>query len=168
MKQLLGIIFLAFATAYFAGAQSKSDRMYDAFENKDGVSTFSFSKSMLDLIDLDLGDDGNERNVTGDLHRIRFMSYNPEKGEISGAEFIENAIALLPAHYKKYIDDDIDDDEQAEIWLLGKKNKFKECHIFIHNNDANQMRFIVSFYGDFTVNDLKKLKQTSEDFSENK
>ncbi len=168
MKQTVGIIIFVFAMAYFAGAQSKSDKMYDTFANKDGISTFTFSKNMLDLIDLDLGDDDNERNVTGDLHQIRFMSYNPEEGEISGPEFIKEAIALLPVHYKKYIDNDVDENEQTEIWLLGKKNKFKECHVFIKNNDADAMRFVVSFYGDFTVNDLKKLKQTGEDFSENK
>ncbi len=167
MKRIIGTIIFVFTLAVFAGAQSKSDKMYDAFTNKDGISTFSFSKNMLDLIDLDLDDDTN-KNVTGDLHQIRFMSYNPEKGEMSGDEFIEKAVALLPAQYKKYVDEKADEDELAEIWLLGKKNKYKECHVFINNNDTKQMRFIISFYGNFTVNDLKKLKETGEDFSENK
>ena len=32
-------------------AQSKSDKMYDAFANKDGISNFSFSKNMIDAVE---------------------------------------------------------------------------------------------------------------------
>ena len=148
-----------------AGAQSKSDKLYEAFANKDGISNFSFSKNMIDAINLNLGEDGDEKSVTGDLNQIRFMSYNPEKGSLSGTEFIEKAIGYLPKlNYHKFEDDE--DDSDAEIWLMGGKKKFTECHVFVKNKQDNQMRFVVSFYGDFTVNDLKKLKKTGKDFSE--
>jgi hypothetical protein len=145
-------------------AQSKSDKMYDVFSGKDGISNFSFSKNMVDAIDIDLGDE-NEKNVTGDLHQIRFMSYNPKKGNLSGSDFIKKAEALLPSQYKKYVDEDNEDDN-AEIYLLGGKKKFKECHVFITNENDDQMRFVVSFYGDFTVNDLDGLKKAGHGFSE--
>lgn len=144
-------------------AQSKSDKMYDVFSGKDGVSNFSFSKNMIDAIDIDLGDD-DEQNVTGDLHQVKFMSYNPKKGDISGSEFTKKAEALLPSQYKKYVDDE--DDSDAEIWLLGGKKKFSECHVFLTNENENQMRFVISFYGDFTVNDLEGLKKTGRGFSD--
>jgi hypothetical protein len=119
---------------------------------------------MIDAIDLDLGDDGDEKSVTGDLHEVRFMSYNPEKGDLSGSEFTKKAIGLLPkTAYKKFEGDD--DDSDAEIWLLGGKKKFTECHVFVKNESDEQMRFVVSFYGDFTVNDLKGLKKAGEGFS---
>ena len=153
------------ATTFLVGAQSKSDKMYDAFSGKDGVSNFSFSKSMIDAIDIDLGDDDDEKNVTGDLHQIRFMSYNPEKGSLSGSDFTKKAVGMLPSSYKKYVDDN-DEDSDAEIWLLGGKKKFQECHVFITNENENQMRFIVSFFGDFTVNDLEGLKKTGKGFSD--
>ena len=35
-------------TSQLVSAQSKSDKMYDVFENKDGISSFSFSKNMID------------------------------------------------------------------------------------------------------------------------
>ncbi len=162
MKQLFLILSLIFAGAVFAGAQSKSDKMYDEFDGKDGVLNFSFSKNMIDAIDIDLGDD-DEKNVTGDLHQIRFMSYNPEKGEFSGSDFTKKAIRSLPSEYKKF---EGYDDDDAEIWLLGKKKKFQECHVFTTNDDDEQMRFVVSFYGDFTVNDLEGLKKTGKGFSE--
>lgn len=146
-------------------AQSKSDKMYDTFANKDGISNFSFSKNMIDAIDLDLGEDGDEKSVTGDLNKIRFMSYNPEKGDLSGSRFIENAIGYLPkSAYHNFEDDN--DDSNAEIWLMGGKKKFQECHVFVKNERDEQMQFVVSFYGDFTVNDLEKLRKTGKDFSE--
>ena len=162
IKITLASIFLT--ASIFANAQSKSDKMYDAFSGNDGISSFSFSKSMIDVIDLDLGDD-DEKNVTGDLHRIRFMSYNPEKGNLTGSGFIKKVIGLLPSQYNKF-EDESDDDEDVEIWLLGKKKKFTECHVFVKNDYDDQMRFVVSFYGDFTVTDLGNLREKGKGFSD--
>ena len=145
-------------------AQSKSDKMYDAFSKDDAITSFAFSKNMIDAIDIDLGENGDEKKVTGDLHQIRFMSYNPEKGDLSGPEFLEKAKGYLPKiSYQKFEDDD--DDSDAEIWLMGGKKKFQECHVFVKNESDNHMQFVVSFYGDFTVNDLEKLKKKGKDFS---
>ena len=143
-------------------AQGKSDKMYDAFANKDGITSFTFSKNMIDAIDIDLGENGDEKNVTGDLHQIRFMSYNPEKGNLQGPEFLEKAKDYLPKSiYHKFEDEDSD----AEIWLMGGKKKFQECHVFVRNESENHTQFVVSFYGDFTVNDLEKLRKKGKDFS---
>ena len=57
-----------------------------------------------------------------------------------------------------------DEDNDAEIWLLGKKRKFTECHVFT-KGDSNSNRFIISFFGDFNVNDIDNLKKTGEGFS---
>jgi hypothetical protein len=166
MKTITTIITaVLLVVTQIAGAQSKSDKMYDAFENKDGISSFSFSKNMIDAINLDLGEDGDEKSVTGDLNKIRFMSYNPEKGALSGPQFLEKAIGYLPkSAYHKFEDDDSDSD--AEIWLMGGKKKFQECHVFVKNDRDDQMQFVVSFYGDFTVKDLEKLRKTGKDFSD--
>ena len=146
-------------------AQSKSDKMYDAFSNKDGITSMTFTKNMIDAINIDLGEEGDNKSVTGDLHQIRFMSYNPEKGDLSGSGFLEKAKGYLPKlSYHKFEDDDEDSD--AEIWLMGGKKKFQECHVFVKNESDSQMQFVVSFYGDFTVNDLDKLRKKGKDFSE--
>lgn len=155
-------VILTLSIFQVANAQSKSDKMYNVFTNEDGVTNFSFSKNMVDAINLNVGDDGNEQNVTGDLQQVRFMSYNPKKGNISGSEFTKKAIEYLPkASYRKF-----EDDGDSEIWLLGGKRKFKECHVFTKGSGYDQVRFVVSFYGDFTVTDLDKLKKSGKNFSE--
>ncbi|MCA1758947.1 MAG: DUF4252 domain-containing protein [Bacteroidales bacterium] len=156
----VAIFLLLFQNGF---AQSKSDKMYDAFSGKEGISEFSFSKSMIDAIDIDLGDDGDEKRVTGDLHQIRFMSYNPKKGSLSGSEFTKKTIGYLPkSAYKKY---EGEDDEDAEIWLAGGKKKFSECHFFLKNQKEDQIRIVVSFYGNFRVNDLKSLKEAGKNMA---
>jgi hypothetical protein len=166
MKIIAKIFFIIgfLLATLLLSAQSKSDRIYDTFANKPGITNFSFTKNMIDAIDLDLGDDGDERNVSGDLKEIRFISYNPEKGQLSGDEFIKKAISMLPRSYKKYEDED--DDSDSEIWLLGGKKKYTECHLFVKNKNGEGNRFIVSFYGDFKVDDVEGLKNAGKDFSE--
>lgn len=160
----LFFVVAMFIASQISYAQSKSYKMYDTFSNKDGISNFSFSKNMIDAIDIDFGDDDDQK-VTGDLHQIRFMSYNPKKGNMSGPEFTERAIKLLPSSYKKYVDQD-DEDSDAIIYLLGSRKKYSECHVFITNERDNQLRMVISFYGDFTVNDLDGLKKAGRNFSD--
>ncbi|SHF60449.1 protein of unknown function [Mariniphaga anaerophila] len=164
MKQITFLLFLFIAAAsQSAVGQSQSNKMYDYFDGKDGINQFSFSKNMIDAIDLDLSED-DDRNVTGDLNKVRFMTYNPEKGKLSGTDFTKKAVSLLPGSYKQYKDSD-DDFENGQIWLLGKRSKYSECHIFLDGDEPESIRFIVSFYGDFTVNDLKKLKESGKKMS---
>ncbi|WP_321997469.1 DUF4252 domain-containing protein [Draconibacterium orientale] len=166
MKTITTLLFALglMLAGLLASGQSKSDKMYDVFANKDGVTSFSFSKDMIDGINIDLGDE-DEKNVTGDLHRIRFMSYNPEKGSLKNSDFTKKAIALLPGKYKKYEDDD-GGDSDAEIYLLGGKKKYSECHVFITSENTEGNSFVVSFFGDFNVNDIDKLKSQGRDMSE--
>jgi len=155
----VAILLLLFQNGF---AQSKSDRMYDAFSQEEGVFNFSFSKNMIDAIDIDLGED-DDKNVTGDLHQVRFMSYNPKKGCLSGSEFTEKTIGYLPkSAYKKY---EGEEDEDAEIWLAGGKKKFSECHVFLKNQKEDQIRIVVSFYGNFKVNDLRALRETGKNIA---
>lgn len=164
MKTIVALLFaLGLLLANLLSfAQSKSDKIYDIFSNEPGVSSFTFSKRMIDAVDIDLGENGDERNVTGDLHEVRFMSYNPEKGSRSNVDFIKKAIALLPSSYNKH--KECDDD--TEIWLLGKRKKFTECHVFIKSDGFQGNCFLVSFYGSFKVNDIEKLAEKGKEISE--
>lgn len=165
MKTLTTLFFALglLLSSLLAMSQSKADKIYDTFDNKDGVTSFTFTKDMTDAFNIDLGDDGEEKKVSGDLQKIRFLSYNPEKGEMSGEAFLKKAVSILPSQYKKY--EDKGDDSNAEIWLLGRGKKYKECHVFVHNSNPSGSSFLVSFYGDFTVNDLEGLKATGKGFS---
>ena len=152
----------------FAGtglhAQSKSDRLFDNFRNKPGVTYFAFTRDMKDAFDIDL-DSG--QNISGDLQEVRFLSYNPHKGKLSGNDFLHKAIGLLPNRCKQLLS--VDDDSDAEIWMLGNKRKAKEFHVFVHNKSSQDLQFVVSFYGDFDIKkDMDSIREISLSMSKGK
>jgi len=161
------VLFVSLVVLSFAGqAQSRSDKMYDALSELDGITSLSFSKNMIDALNINVGDEGDERKVTGDLHQVRFMSYNPEKGSMSGHEFLKKAVSYLPkSDYRKY-EEKGSGDNDAEIWLMGSGKKYRECHVFFKNENSEGLQFVVSFFGDFRVGDLERLKKAGKDFSE--
>ncbi len=156
MKSVRIIIIVALVLiAGAAAAQSKSDKVFDAFRNKPGVSYFSFNKSMQDLFDINLDEEG--KNIKGDVNEIRFLSYNPEKGKLTGSEFISKASGLLPRAYDRVVKADAEN--QSEVWMLGNKRKASEFHVFIRNESDDDLQFLISFYGDFDIDDIDNVRE---------
>lgn len=136
-------------------AQSKSDKLFDTFRNKPGVTYFAFTKNMNDAFNINLDDEG--KTIKGDLNEIRFMSYNPKKGGLHGTDFVRKASGLLPGSYDRIVE--VDDDSDAEIWMLGNKRKASEFHVFIKNDSDDDMQFLISFFGDFDIDDVEGVRE---------
>ena len=154
----LGMIAEMLLAAIAGNSQSKSYKIYESYGNEDGFSYFTFSKSMIDAIDLNL-DDENKR-VTGDLREIRVMVYNPAKGKLKSNFADEMSLRLKGMNYQKTEPKDAGDD--GEFWIEGNGKKVKECHVVIRNNEKNSFGCLVSFYGDFTVDELSKFEKFSK------
>lgn len=148
----IGLIILASTVAV---GQSKSDRLFDAFRNKPGVSYFAFTKSMTDAFNIDLDDEA--KTIKGDLSEIRFLSYNPKKGNLNGPDFITKAAGLLPGAYDRIVE--VDSENNAEIWMLGNKRKASEFHVFIRSESNDDNQFLISFYGDFDIDDVEGVRE---------
>lgn len=159
IKILLILIFLAPVGILFA--QSKSDKLFDTFRDKPGVTYFAINKSMSDAFDIDLDDEG--KTIKGDLNEIRFLSYNPHKGSLSGSEFMQKLSKMLPAAYDRIVE--VDDENDAEIWMLGNKRKASEFHVFIKNDSDDDTQFLISFFGDFDIDDVEGVKEMGLNFS---
>lgn len=159
--QTLFVVCLLLASTA-AMAQSKCDKLFDTFQNKPGVTYFAFNKSMTDAFNIDLDEEG--KTIKGDLNEIRFMSYNPEKGQLTGAEFIRKATGLLPGAYDRIVE--VDDENNAEIWMLGNKRKASEFHVFIRNESDDDMQFLISFFGDFDVKDVEGIRKIGLNLSD--
>lgn len=153
--KLIVFVFLISGT-YSLSAQSKSDKIFDTFRNKPGVSYFAFTKEMKDAFDINLEDEGKE--IKGDLHEIRLLSYNPAKGNLNAGSFMKKATDMLPAaSYEHLISADQDND--AEVWMLGNKKKASEFHVFVAGKEQEGFCFLISFYGDFFVDDVEGVKE---------
>ncbi len=149
---ILSIVVLASTVAM---GQSKSEKLFDTFRNKPGVSYFAFTKSMTDAFNIDLDDEG--KTIKGDLNEIRFLSYNPQKGNLNGPDFITKAAGLLPGSYNRIVE--VDSENNAEIWMLGNKRKATEFHVFIRNESNEDNQFLISFYGDFDIDDVEGVRE---------
>ncbi|GET30527.1 DUF4252 domain-containing protein [Prolixibacter sp. SD074] len=95
----IGIVMALLLASLVSNAQSKSYRIYNEFDQQDGFSWFSVSKSMLDVVDLTLDDEN--KKVTGDLKEIRIMFYNPEKAQLHKNFYRMMNYKLSRMRYKK-------------------------------------------------------------------
>lgn len=74
MKKILNLLLIL---PLFIAAQNTSLEIYNSFENAEGVNSFTFSKMMLDAIDITTEDeDGSIKQITGDLHKVKFLNFN--------------------------------------------------------------------------------------------
>ncbi len=158
------ILVLAFTIS--AMAQSRpSDRLFEKMALKPGITMMSFSKEMLDAVDMTFdNDDGEEENkVTGDLHEMKVVIYNaPEDKE--PIDFRGETLRYLPLSKFKDIDSDeydIDNDGTVDIRVHKSGRKIKECHI-LFQGETNGV--LLSFFGNFKVEDIEDMAEKMDGY----
>lgn len=170
----LGILLAIMLSALVGSAQSKSDKLYDMFSGKDGVTSISFTKSILKPFEIFLDEDTEK--VMYKMKKIRFMAYNEDKGDLNANKVYERMLRELDGGAYFEIDPDeiecddcdihFESDDDVHLIGHGKRKNMDEFHVVIYDND-NCILF--SFYGDITIEDLKecgKFTRTTKDFSE--
>ncbi|TKG93574.1 DUF4252 domain-containing protein [Puteibacter caeruleilacunae] len=159
---LLGVLFsMLFGEA---NAQGKSQRIYDRYADEAGFSMMSFSKNMLDVVNLTLDDEG--KKVTGDLKEIKVLYYNPAKGTLSPTDFKKDMVKRFPAAYKKVKVDDVEEKGNTgiEMRMLGTKRKVKEFHVVLYGEGLNAL---ISFYGNMDVRNIDEIRELGEQVAGN-
>ncbi len=173
MKKISIVLLTSFLGLSLFAQSSPSDILFEKMALKDGVTMLSFSKKMLDAVNLDFDDDDSnrERNITGDLNKVKLIIYNtPDEGSVMN--FRAEARKYLPKNRydlvdpKEYNNDNDNDDENIDILILRNGRKIKECHVIIgsddEDNDGNGI--VISFFGNFKVEDLQELAEKAENY----
>jgi len=155
----LGVLVAIIVTTLTGSAQSRSYRIYDEFANREGFTYMAFSKSMIDAVDLKL--DEENKKITGDLTEIRILVLNREKSNLGQSlpKIMSEKFGKL--NYKKVQPNDSKGNDNCEFWIEGDSKKVKECHVIVKDDKDNQFSCLVSFYGNFKVEDLKSLEKFS-------
>jgi hypothetical protein len=155
----LGLLAALMVSTILGSGQSRSYRVFDEFSNHDGFTYLAFSKSMIDAVNLNLDDEN--KKITGDLNEIRILIYNPGKGNIpeSFSKIIAGKFNNL--HYKKTEPKDKGDGDDVEFWIDGDSGKVRECHVIVKEKHDNKFSCLVSFYGNFKVEDLDHFEKFS-------
>lgn len=154
-----GLLVVLCALTITLSAQSKSYRIYDEYASRDGFTMLTFSKAMIDAVNLNI--DEENKKITGDLLEIRILISNQEKQKPD--ESLSGMISQKLDHlnYRKVKPNERDADEDAEFWIEGDSKRVKECHVIIKNSEDNRFSCLVSFYGNFKVEDLKSFEKFS-------
>ncbi len=155
----LGVMLAMLIISITGNSQSKSYRIYESYGNEEGFTSFSFSKSMLNSVDLKLDDEN--KKVTGDFHELRILLFNPKEGSMKNNFRKEMSLRLNNMNYKRVEPEGQDDSEDVEFWIEGNGHKVKECHVIVQEKNGNDFGCLVSFYGDFTVEDLRGMREFS-------
>ncbi|WP_430811738.1 MULTISPECIES: DUF4252 domain-containing protein [unclassified Carboxylicivirga] len=160
MKQFLAITIIA-AFSYSMSAQSRhSDRLFEKMALKPGITLMSFSKAMLEAVNLNFDDDEKgEGNVSGDLTEVKLMIYNAPENEES-IDFKELTLNYLPlSRYDKVEEDEPDED--VDIRILRSGRKVSECHI-LFQGETNGV--LLSFFGNFKLDDVDELAEKMDSY----
>jgi len=154
MKQLLSLALILALTISLKAQDRPSDRLFEKMALKQGITMMSFSKTMLDAVNLNFDDDegDEENNVTGDLHEVKLIIYKAPENEEPMA-FRETTLSYLPLSKYKKIEDD-DPEQDVDIRVLRKGRKVFECHV-LFQGETNGV--LLSFFGDFKIEDVDKL-----------
>lgn len=160
----IAFIIGVFISSLFGGQPAKAqkgiDKLYSTYANKEGFTSFSLNKNMVDILDLTLDNDNDEEHhVTGDLHSVKVLFYQKSKGEFTPSKFRKAMTKYFSGiKYKKIKDQDFDEDSttKADMFVRGNKKKVKEFHIVFYGEGLNA---VVSFCGNMNVNNVKGLKK---------
>ena len=164
MKKISIILLISFAGISLFAQSSPSDKLFEKMALKDGVTMLTFSKKMLDAVNLNFDDDDNnsERSITGDLDKVKLIFYSiPDEGSVMN--FRSEVRKYLPNNRYHLVDpkdyDDDGDDENIDILVLRSGRNIKECHVIIGNDDDNSDGggILISFFGNFKVEDIQEL-----------
>ncbi|MEI7421354.1 MAG: DUF4252 domain-containing protein [Prolixibacteraceae bacterium] len=150
-------ILIAMLLSFLSGfSQSRAQKIFDRYPKEEGFTYFTFTKSMIDMMNLNLDEEG--KKITGDFSELRLLIYNSEKAKIKNfSEVVSRELASLK--YEQIHPKGEKPDDNAEFWVEGKGDKISECHMIIGDKEKDHSCILLSFYGNFKVEDLNKLEQ---------
>ncbi|HNW50812.1 MAG TPA: hypothetical protein PKH79_07010 [Prolixibacteraceae bacterium] len=155
----IGILLATLLTSLLGLAESKSDKVYDLFNGKDGTTSLCFSKSAIEPFEIFLDDES--KKVIYKMEKVKFLAYDENKGDLSASDVFNRIDKILSNDKYFTIDpDEINCDDCHADWKKenvriighGEKKAMDEFHILVKDNNSC---LLFSFFGNITVADLK-------------
>ncbi len=133
-----------------------SDKLFGQLSNQKGITSMSFSKNFIDMIDMDLSDEeADPLNVTGPLQEIKMTICSKEEAP-GWAEKIMTYMKSRPFNEIK----EKDSEDSCQLFVHKKRRKIKACHVLFN---GDQSLVMLSFFGDFKIEDIKGLTQKARE-----
>jgi hypothetical protein len=155
-KTLFTIMAIALFSTVTKGQNSVSDKLYMQLDGANGVTIMSFSKDIIDVVDMFI-DDEESRQVSGPLKKVKMLICKEE----SAATIREVTNTFEKRPFTEIEKKEGDDD--SRIFVIRKGRKIEECHILA---DGDNTLVMLSFYGTFRIEDIDKLTNKAEEMRE--
>lgn len=145
MKNL--ILSLVLLLGMSASAKHQGD-LHQAYANQSGVFALSFSKDMIDALDLDIEVNDKMKYITGDLSSIKLIAFGSEAEEKSLSDLKKE---LKKLDYDQLNTTNLDINTEGEFLIYTRKSgkHYTEVHFITYEDKAPKAIF--SFYGKIQV-----------------
>lgn len=166
MKNLIRIALILLLMGYSSllvfSQQKTTEKMFDDLRGMDEVTYLSLSKNLLQFMDFDLdsNEDEQARKVTGDLKEVKLVIFKPKVSPEKS--FIDQVRQYMKKGSYSLVEDN-ESGEDTEVWVHRNGRKVYECHVIFQ---GEQNGVLLSFFGDFKIEDVKKMRKKMEDYEE--
>ncbi len=154
-----GILLMAllwWSPAQTAAQKRPSDALFNQLANQEGITSMSFSRNVIDMIDLDLSEEeDNSRKVTGPLQEISMIICSKEKAPGWG----EKIVRFMQRKPFREIEPDTTED-QCTLFVHRKGKNIKACHVVFNGENTLVM---ISFFGKFKLEDMDRIAQKASE-----
>ncbi len=157
MKNLITLLFVLILP-FGLSAQTKGEKLYQKYADKENVMSFSFGGSFLPDLDLKIDEDGVKSKIKGSYKNIKFLSLGDNADKMLVTRFKKDITSQLShgGNYKEVLLDK--DNKNAHFYAKGNGKEFSEFHVLSYGNTLNTT--LISFYGNFTVEQIKILAKS--------
>ncbi|PKQ62450.1 hypothetical protein BZG02_12015 [Labilibaculum filiforme] len=160
MKKLI-VIIVAIAFPILMQAQTKGEKIHAKYSKLDGFNSFSFAGSFLKNLDFNVDEDELEKNITGDCKNIKFLTFKHVTGdETKFKKLVSSQLSKGEAYKEVLTDSKNKNSEDVHFFAKGNGKKISEFHVLHYNENRTSL---VSFFGDFHVDELKTLSHFTFD-----
>ncbi|ASB49305.1 DUF4252 domain-containing protein [Alkalitalea saponilacus] len=154
------LLFLILLVLLVIPAQNQaSDEMFSDLKDQSGVTTMSFSKNVIDMLELllDKTDSEHQQQVTGSLKEIRLTICNKENEK--AVNQLMNALSKSPFQQVEMAEEN-----DLMVFVHRRRKNINECHVLF---DGDTRKILISFLGEFRVEDMAAIKKSARQLADN-
>ena len=141
--QLLVTLFSSLILMSTNVQSSKHDELYEAIDQMEDVTTMSFSKSILDGIDIDFDVEEKLSSVKGDFNQVTFSIISKDNPS--------NALKIHELLKKSYFLIEHENDEDSDFYMLKDQKGDHVSEIIFFVKDLEGTSFLLCLEGDMIL-----------------
>lgn len=150
---LMGIVLGSFSLAQAQSAEV--DEIYSRYSSGEGVFAMSINHKILDAIDLDFDWEDQMKNVTGDIHKAKFIAFGEESHPLKKLQRLSTEIAGTGLELIEVpAEADLEKLEFFQIYGQKKGSYYENIYLLVVTEDAKHGAFVA-------INGKLKITQAS-------